>query len=307
LRFNRLDLNLLVALDALLAEQSITRAATRLNLSQSATSGVLARLREYFDDDLLTQVGRTMVMTPLARDLEGPVRSVLLQIQATIETKAEFDPATSTRHFRVIASDYPTSVLFPELSRLLSRLAPKITLEILAPDVNHNTMLDRGEIDIKLMPSKYITDDHPNEVLYEDTYCCAVWASNTLVGDTLSLEQYMDLGHVSTNFGKSIPSFEEWFLKSTGLSRRVEISTSSFYSLPLLLLGTDRIATMHLRLARMFAHYYPLRLLTPPMAIPGLVEHMQWHKFLDKDPAHQWFRAMLRKAANAEPALIEGY
>jgi DNA-binding transcriptional LysR family regulator len=297
----------LVALDALLAEQSITRAALRLNLSQSATSGVLARLREYFNDELLVQVGRSMVMTPLARDLADPVRGVLLQIQATIEIKAEFDPTTSSRHFRVIASDYPTSVLFPELSRLLSRQAPGVTLEILAPDPNHLLMLDRGEIDVKLMPSKYITDEHPNEILFEDSYCCVVWASNTLVKDTISLEQYMELGHVSTNFGKSVPSFEEWFFQSTGLSRRVEISTGNFNSLPLLLLGTERVATMHTRLALMFAHYFPLRLLTPPMAIPNLVEHMQWHKFLDNDPAHRWFRGLLRQAARATPPLIEGY
>ena len=98
MRFNRLDLNLLVALDVLLAEKSITRAARRLNLSQSATSGVLARLREYFKDELLVQVGRTLILTPLAISLADPVRKVLLQIQATIEIKPQFEPSTAANN-----------------------------------------------------------------------------------------------------------------------------------------------------------------------------------------------------------------
>src|SRR5215207_203605 len=104
MRFNRLDLNLLVALDALLSEKSITRASRRLNLSQSATSGVLARLRDYFKDELLVPVGRNLILTPLAVSLVDPVRDVLLQIQRTIEIKPEFDPATATREFRLFAS-----------------------------------------------------------------------------------------------------------------------------------------------------------------------------------------------------------
>lgn len=308
MRFNRLDLNLLVALDVLLAERSITRAAKRLNLSQSATSGVLARLREYFEDELLVQVGRNMVMTPLAASLEGPVRSVLLQIQSTIETKPAFLPEESTRQFRVIASDYPTSVLLTEVTRQLSLLAPKITVEILMPSDGPAELLERGEVDLLIMPEKYILDEHPCEVLFEDTYSCVVWASNSLVKDRLSIEQYMSLGHVATMWGnRQQPSFEEWFLKSTGLSRRIEVTVGNFNTLPQLVIGTNRIATMHTRLARMFANYYPLRLLSPPMDIPRIVLKMQWHKFLDKDPAHIWFRELVARVAASEVMHVEGY
>src|SRR5471032_1661194 len=106
MRFNRLDLNLLVALDALLDERKITRAAERLSLSQSAISGMLARLREYFDDELLVPVGRNLELTPLARELVTPVRNVLLQIQTVVAINPEFDPATASRHFKIASSDY---------------------------------------------------------------------------------------------------------------------------------------------------------------------------------------------------------
>lgn len=305
MRFKRLDLNLLVALDILLAECNITRAARRLNLSQSATSGVLSRLRAYFEDELLVQVGRSMVLTPLACRLAEPVRDVLLQIQATIETKSAFVPATSSRNFQVITTDYPTSVLLAEVMQVVSREAPGVTLEIKAPDA-HAEQLNRGEIDILLMPEKYLLDAHPKEILFEDTYSCVIWNKNRVIGDTLSLEQYMSLGHVSTCFGESdLPSFEEWFLHNTGMHRRIEVTTSNFNTLPQFVIGTNRIATMHTRLARRLANYFPLRLLPPPISIPLLVECMQWHKYLDNDPSHIWFRDVLKRVAQGSYNLVE--
>ncbi len=308
MRYKKLDLNLLAALDVLLAERSITRAARQLNLSQSATSGVLARLRDYFDDDLLTQVGRNMVPTPLAESLADPIRNILLQIQSTIDAKLAFIPAESTRHFRVIASDYPTSVLLTHVTRQLSLLAPHITLEILAPGEAPLEQLDRGDVDLLIMPEKYIDGEHPSEVLLTDTYSCVVWASNTLVKDSITSEQYLSLGHVATLWGnRQLPSMEEWFLKSSGVSRQIAVSVGNFNALPQLIIGTNRIATMHTRLARMFANYYPLRLLEPPMEMPVIVLKMQWHKFFDKDPAHLWFRQLMGSIAASECQHIEGY
>jgi DNA-binding transcriptional LysR family regulator len=309
MRFNRLDLNLLVALDALLVEKSITRSARRLNLSQSATSGVLSRLREYFEDELLVQVGRNMVLTPLAESLCDPVRNVLLQIQSTIETKPAFVPERSARHFRLIASNFPTMVLLADVAQHISWHAPNISMEIMSPNEASQEQLDRGEVDLLIMPEKYINaDGHPHETLFEDSYSCVVWASNTLVGEALTLEQYMELSHVSTTFGgQRQTSFEEWFLQKSGLSRRIDVTTNDFNTLPHMVIGTNRIATMHRRLARMFANYYPLRLLEPPMQIPKMVEVMQWHRYLDKDPGHVWFRDLLRTLASSEKMHVEGF
>lgn len=309
MRFNRLDLNLLVALDMLLAERSITRAANRLNLSQSATSGVLARLREYFEDDLLVQVGRTMVLTPLAVSLEKPIRDVLLQVQSTVDTRPEFVPATSERHFKIISSDYPSTVLLAAVARRLHVIAPKVTMDILAPHDGFIEQVDRGEVDLLIMPEKYLSAQHPQQMLFEDTYSCVVWSSNSVVGSALTLDEFMQLGHVSTLFGvqRQAPSFEEWFMKSTGLARRVEVMTSTFSAMPQFVIGTNRVATMHTRLARVYAHYYPLRLLAPPVDFPRVVESMQWHKFFNKDPSHVWIRQILCDVAQQGVVPPEGY
>ncbi|CAN7329077.1 LysR family transcriptional regulator [Massilia sp. LjRoot122] len=302
MRFNRLDLNLLVALDALLSEKSITRASRRLNLSQSATSGVLARLRDYFRDDLLVQVGRNLILTPLAVSLVEPVRDVLLQIQRTIEIQPEFDPATATREFRLFASDFVSTVLLGELGRRIAAEAPGVSIDISPTTSTPAEQLERGEVELMILPRKYMSDSQPTELLFEETYTCIVWTGNTLVGDTLSLDQYMELGHVSSRFGTSLASFEEHFLKDSGYDRRIEVSTTNFTSLPHFVIGTNRIATMHTRLARMLACYYPIRLIAPPIAFPKLEMCMQWNRFLDRDPSHIWLRKMLLEIADAEPA-----
>lgn len=297
MRFNRLDLNLLVALDALLSEKSITRASRQLNLSQSATSGVLARLREYFNDELLTPVGRTLVLTPLAVSLSDPVRKVLLQIQAVTEIKAGFDPDTAAREFRILASDFIASVLLGEAAQKISKCAPAITLNILPPSPDAIERLDRVEFDLLIMPKKFTSSAHPFQMLFEESYTCIVCADNKAVGDTLTLDEYMGAGHVSTRYSSSATSFEEWFLRTSGFERRIEVSTTNFTSMPHFVIGTKRIATMHTRLAQTLARYFPIRLVAPPVEIPKLEMCMQWNSFLDRDPAHVWLRNLLAEVA----------
>lgn len=298
MRFNKLDLNLLVALDALLAERSITRAARRLSLSQPATSGVLARLRDYFGDPLLTQIGRQMVMTPLAVELSVSVRDVLLRIQSTIAVQPVFDASTSTRHFRVMASDYPISVVLAEAARHMFHAAPGVTLEIVMPGDGVSEAVERGEIDLLIMPSQYLAQGHPSESLYEETYSCVVWSGNTRVGETITKDEYMSLGHVTTRFGNNRhPSLEEWFLKSSALSRRIEVTTNNFNTLPLMVIGTHRVATMHTRLARQLALTLPLRIVPLPVEFPTMIWTMQWPRHLTGDPAHLWFRRVVKEAA----------
>jgi DNA-binding transcriptional LysR family regulator len=301
MRFNRLDLNLLVALDALLVERNITRASRRLNLSQSATSGVLARLREALDDEILVQVGRSMVPTPFAESLVKPVRDVLLQIQATFEARPAFDPAASARHFRVAASNYPTTVLLTPFSQQLSWSAPEVTVEILPLGMDFTERLDRAEIDLLIMPAKYLSEDHPQQVLFEESYKCVVWEGNTEVGASLSMDQFLGMSHIASSFGDGRqPTMDQWFLQTTGIARRVGITTNDFNTVPGMVINTNRIATMHARLAEHFARYFPLRLLEPPIALPSVTMAMQWHKYLDKDPGHRWFREGIRQLASED-------
>ncbi|MFI8395827.1 nodulation protein NfeD [Pseudomonas sp. Choline-02u-1] len=291
MRFNHLDLNLLVALDVLLEEQNITRAAERLHMTQSATSGVLGRLRTYFEDELLVQVGRKMQPTPYATELAKPVREVLLTIQSSITAKPVFDPTTSKRHFRLVTSDYLISVLFAQVIQKIHQEAPNITFEMLGPSDNSGELLVRGEVDLMIVPERYIIEGHPSQLLFEEEHVCVVCQSNSAVGASLTLEQYMQMGHVSVGFGRTRHmSIEEWFMNQYGFNRRIEVITSDFNTLPQLVVGTQRIATMHQRLANLYARYLPLRILPPPVKIPLMREYMLWHRSVDGDPMHRWLR-----------------
>jgi LysR family nod box-dependent transcriptional activator len=300
MHFDQLDLNLLVALDALLTERSITAAGVRVHLTQSAMSGALSRLREFFNDELLTQVGRKMVPTPLGESLAEPVRQTLLQIKSTIHTKPGFDPATSTRHFSLMMSDYVATVLMSELLRQAEAAAPRVRFNLVSNDVTSPTeFLDRADVDLLIMPREYLSEKHPREDLFSDTYACVVWDQNPLVGDTLTQEQYLDLGHVVLQFGRGrIPVQDEWFLTQLGLTRRIEVLAMNFNSLPQLVVGTRRIATTHRRLAQHYARHLPLRILAPPFELPLLTEAVQWHRLFTEDPGNRWLRTLMQDVAH---------
>ena len=293
-----LDLNLFVALDALFAEMNVSRAGERLHLSQSATSGALARLRKVFDDPLLVPVGRKMTLTPLAQGLVEPVRALLLEAEAIRNHNPAFDPGASTRKFRMMMSDYVETVVMTEVLPLIEKLAPRVTLELISNVEGGFEELDRGEIDLAITPATYLSTAHPSEQLFEDEFTCLVWSGNTQVGSSVSLKTYLNLGHVVVRFGKhqQIPTFDEWFVERFGRERRIEVVTTAFNLVPQLLIGTSRIATLHGRLAMFYARYLPLKLVAPPVEIPPLEEHSQWHKSRDQDPGTVWLRSILKSA-----------
>ena len=291
MRFEHLDLNLLVALDILLEEQNITRAAARLHMTQSATSGVIGRLRTYFEDDLLVQVGRKMMLTPLAKQLEIPVREILLKIQTSITTKHGENIAESKRHFRVMASDYLICVIFAEVIKEANREAPFVTFELVSPNDSPLEMLMHGEIDLMIAPEHYISTQHPSQLLFEEQHVCVVWEGNTSIGEKLTLERYLELGHIAATFGRNrTPGVDEWLMKQYGCSRRLEIVTHDFSTIPCLIMGTERIATMLSRLAALYAKVLPLRLIRPPVELNTMKEFMAWHRSMDRDPMLRWLR-----------------
>ena len=295
--FGGLDLNLLVALDALFAERSVSRAGERLGLSQSATSGALARLRQTFGDPLMVQVGRAMTLTPVAERLAAPVREFLMQAEAILNRGPAFDPPASTRKFRLLMSDYAQTVVLTEALPRLQRIAPGVTVEV-APITGDNSELERGEIDLALGPISYLLPGHPSERLFEDEFICLAWSENKEVGRKLSLETYLRLGHVVVRFGRQRerPSFDEWFTRHLGHERRIEVVTTAFNLIPQLLVGTKRIATVHRRLALFYQKRLPLKLIAPPIEIPRFEQFMQWHRSRDHDAGNLWLRALLKDA-----------
>lgn len=296
--FSGLDLNLLVVLDALFVEKSVSRAGERVHLSQSATSGALARLREAFRDPLLVQVGRKMTLTARAEELVEPVRQFLLSVNAILNSTPAFDPLASTRKFRLMMSDYAETVVMTEALPLMQQQAPKVSVELLSNMEGTHEALDRGEIDLAIAPTGYAAPGHPWEHLFEDQFTCLMWSGNTQVGPHLSLETYLSLGHIVVRFGKhhQLPMFDEMFVERYGNQRRIEVVTTAFNLVPQLLIGTSRIATIHRRLATFYQRYLPLRLIEPPIQIPPLEESLQWHRSRERDPGILWLRALLKEA-----------
>ncbi|MBL0422686.1 LysR family transcriptional regulator [Ramlibacter sp. AW1] len=305
MRYQRIDLNLLIALDALLAERNVTRAAERLHMTQPTMSGVLARLRDYFADPLLVPVGRAMRLTPRAESLIKPVREIILKVDSTLGVRPEFEPSTAQRQFIVIASDYVCTVLLDEVLRRVAEQAPGITFDVRPSAADMAEDLEQQRADFLVTPAHLVMAEHPHDVLFEDTYHVLAWADHPELREGLTLELYQALGHVAYLNGKGPhnPWFDQWYANQHGDTRRLEVNVHGFALIPRMLVGTRRIATLQTRLARQFAQVLPLRLHEPPMQTPRLTEVLQWHRYRDEDPGVQWVRARIAEAAAALPPL----
>lgn len=302
MRFGRLDLNLLVALDALLTEKSVSLAADRLCLSQSATSSALGRLREYFGDELLVVKGRHMILTARAEELIEPVRAVLEQIRSTIAIAPPFDPATADRQVRIMASDYTTQVLLAGALAELERLAPNMRFEIQPMNINPVESIERGYIDLLVTIDFAISADHPSQILFEDDYVVVGAADNPALLGEMTRERYFELGHVSARFNRAqMPAFDEWFVKRQKHQRRIEVVAPTFLSLPGLLVGTRRISTMHRRMATQVIQNHPLVMRELPFTIPPIREAVQWHISNGNDRALRWVIERLAAVAADVP------
>lgn len=299
MRFNKLDLNLLVALNALLTERNISRAAEKLYLSQPATSGALSRLRAYFNDELLVPSGRQLMLTQRAKELVDPVREVLMRIDTTIAAQPQFDPATESRVFTLLVSDYTSTVLIPTLLAELYREAPNLRIRLRNQAERPDEVLEQGEADFLVIPSQYLAKDHPSAALFEEDYLCVTWEGNSRVKERLSFDDYLACGHVIATFEHTNPlsTFDGWFMESFDVKRRVEVTAPTLSALPSMVIGTDRIATVHRRIALRAQATLPIKVWEPPPRIPRLVQMLQWHKHRSNDPAIRWIRDKIVTAA----------
>ncbi|EQB12842.1 LysR family transcriptional regulator [Sphingobium lactosutens] len=301
MRFGRLDLNLLVALDALLTERSVSLAADKLCLSQSATSSALGRLREYFGDELLVVKGRHMILTARAEELIEPVRAVLEQVRTTITVQPPFDPATAERQIGIMASDYSTQVLLADAIAAMEKDAPGIRFEIQPMNDNPVDTLERGYVDLLLTIDYAISTDHPSQLLFEDDYVVLGWSENPAMHETMTRETYFSLGHVTARFGKArLAAFDEWFVRRQKQQRRVEVVAPTFLSLAGLVVNTNRIATVHRKMADIFVQSLPLVTCETPFTIPPIRETIQWHISNNNDSALRWVVERLGVAAQRQ-------
>lgn len=293
-----LDLNLLVTLDALLQQRSVTRAAEQVGLSQPAVSAQLGRLRQHFHDELLTRVGNTSRLTPLAVQLKERVRVALAGVDRVFTAAADFDPAATTREFSFVVSDYGAAVLGPALAALLDTAAPGAQLRMLA---NTPRLVDTAEqvltgIDLLLLPHGFVHGLRHQD-LYTDEWVCLVAADNPEVGDSLTAGQLETMPWVVTYHGPTASTPAARQMRMLGIEPRVQIVTESFLAIPGLVAGSGRVALLQRRLADRIPATLGVRALECPFEVSPLLEAMWWHPIHDDDPEHRYLRNLVATAA----------
>ncbi len=299
MNLNRLDLNLLVALDHLLAERSVTRAAVLLSISQPAMSGALTRLREHFDDALLHRAGREMALTPFAASLAPRVRALLHEVGELVRCRPHFDPATSDRTFTVVGSDYAHSVLLPMVAQTVTRLAPRVTLLNQGRSADHESRFTRGMIDAFVVPRTMMLPNHPTMALFDDHYVLVACAGNRAIGEHVTLEQYMGMRHAIRKTATDTGGLtrEELRLMELGMRRDVALTVPTFEMLAKVVVGTTLIAGMQRRLADIAARSCPIRIVPHPVDIPPLELILQWPAARQDDAGLAWLKEVFRAAA----------
>jgi DNA-binding transcriptional LysR family regulator len=296
MKFNKLDLNLLVALDILLKERSVSRTDEHLHLSSSELSNSLALLRDYFNDDLLVQIGRKLELTPRAKVLQESVREVLLHTESTIAAQPVFAPERSHRTFRIFASDYSQMILGPAIFTLASKAQATVRFEIL-PQVNAPyKSLGRGKADLLIITVWFTSPTHPWEKLFGEDFVCLVWQGSKLALEELTLERYVNAEHVVLKPADDrIDAFEGGFLKKVrdsqahrGLDLQLRHAAHPG--------GGHRVRRDRAR-ARRLAGARSLEVRSASVSFDGMEESKQWHKFHANGPGLAWLRGLLVEAS----------
>lgn len=285
----RLDLNLLVTLDVLLAEHNVTRAAERLHFSQPSISVHLAKLRDIFGDPLLLPGPRGMRPTARAEQLREPLRQALEALGRAVSPAAPFEPAQADHTWRVAATDYGEStILLPALASLRGT-APGTRLAVLELAPPHLTrQAEQGLIDLAFHTAEDAPQELRRRILFKESYVLAGRAGHSRLKRRPTLKQFCALEHVivSPN-GGGFSGITDKALAQAGLSRRVVLSVPHFLFVISALCGSDLVAMVPERLVRGNA---ALRVVPPPVDVPGYAMAMLWHERLHRDPAHQWLR-----------------
>jgi DNA-binding transcriptional LysR family regulator len=293
---SRVNLNLLVHLDALLAERSVTRAAARVGLGQSAMSHNLARLRDLFSDELLTRGPEGLRPTPRALALVEPVRIALAQIQVLVSRDEAFDPRTAERTFSVGLPDSMEILIVPSLLAYLREVAPGIHLRL--HNIDSSKLLDdldADRLDLAVGYGVFAQGQahHKRRLLFTQTYLCMFNAERTGITASISLDDYLRLPHVLTSLRPGERGVVDDALEKLGLRRTVVLTTPRFLAVPSLVARAPVVVTMHARLARFFAAELGLSLSLPPVELPDMAVSLLWHASYDHDPAHAWLRQMM--------------
>jgi DNA-binding transcriptional LysR family regulator len=284
------DLNLLVALDVLLAERNVSRAAVRLHLSQPATSAVLARLRELFGDPLLRRSARGMLPTPRALELLAPVKQVLDEIDRIIQPRAAFDPDRAEYTFTLSASDYVEYALLPTLVDYLEREAPRVRLAVRPLDLQTVAkQMEIGEVDLCITGLLNAPQGLHERPLYTERIVSVVRRNHPGVDAQLTLDSFCRLEHILVSVpGSGFSARIDEALAALGRKRHTRLAVPHFLLVPEIVARSDMISALPERLALGYAD--KLRILEPPIKLDGFTVGQIWHERNEREPAQIWLR-----------------
>jgi LysR family nod box-dependent transcriptional activator len=306
-KLSQIDLNLLLTLDAIIKERSVTRAGRSVGLSQLAMSAALGRLRQLLGDPLLERVGREYRLKPLAVQIAEPLQGILVSIERTPDRdQSGFDPAVAQRNFRLAGSDYTVCTVFRSLVAHIEQVAPGVQLRFQRAGGRTARHLSGRDIDLSIQPVESHRD-FASQPLFRDRFLCALWTGNTVVGEHMTEEQFCTLGHVAYShppFGYS--SLEHFAGRAIARKLQIRAMADSFISLPFLLQGTDLIALVQERLGLMLQRAAAIRLVESPVPLAALTFAMWSNPLYDVDEAHQWLRATLVEVTRSAPGATLG-
>lgn len=309
----RLDLNLVVAFDALVRERSVTRAAARLGVTQSAVSHALRRLRELLGDPLMVRSGNGMALTPRAEGLAVPLRSGLLTLGRALSQPAIFEPRTARRTFTLASLDLFDLLVLPSLLRRVRHEAPGVDLSVVqAADRMLSERLETGEVDLAVTVQMHSADEAiaatgsglVQTTLFRDGLVCLLRAghpalqrgSSRRATGRLRLQTYLELAHVLVSPRGHGPGLVDEVLAQRGLKRRIALRVPHFYSALAIVGESDLVLTAPAPLARLGS---PTKVVALPVPVP-LPEHsvqLVWHERFGHEPGHRWLRERTVEAA----------
>ncbi len=296
-KLKEMDLNLLVTLDVLLREESVTRAADQLGRSQSAISHALNRLREEFDDELLVRSGRSMVRTGRGEELMEPLRQALTRLEEVVSEGGVFEPKKSRASFEIATNDYAQFVLLPPLMDAMQERAPGIDLRVRELGSEPPTKrLAAGEIDLALtlgLP-EHVPASLYRRDLFKLELVSVVRRGHPRVGEELDLKVFCELPHILVSPLGDDEGVVDITLRRRGLSRRVAVVVPHFMVAPHLVATTDMVLTTARGVAESFAEFLPIRLVEPPLELERGTVSMVWHPRSHSQECHRWLRRCIR-------------
>ncbi|PKN57536.1 MAG: LysR family transcriptional regulator [Deltaproteobacteria bacterium HGW-Deltaproteobacteria-14] len=301
-----LDANLLVALDALLQDGGVTRAAHRVGITQSAMSQRLARLREQFDDPILVRAGRGMVPSPFAKRIQRRLRDACGALEAVVRDRPAFDPATARRRFVLATVDYLAMVVLPRLQGFVARAAPGVELAVRALEAGSvASELESGTSDLYLGVHGATERGLEARSVLRDPFVVVTRSGHPLADPAATVQDYVRWPHVHVSPRREGGSVVDRALADLGLDRRVAVEVPFFGLVPGLLGGSDLVATVPESIGRLFARQHGLSVLPPPVPLASAEICVAWHPTFDRDAGLRWLReAVVAIAREERPAII---